>query len=147
MRTMGKLSGSTAAIVLIAACAPAPPPEGKAVVHTDPVAVAETFPEVGEIVEASWVEEKMGGPEGRVSVPGPTDYRLSALVKLRIEAVSKVMSGYPCQAGAPTAPEPLKTLMPTGVAWISCRLPMNGKGRTAFVSPGSELAFLKSTTM
>ncbi|OXM56646.1 hypothetical protein CFP71_12500 [Amycolatopsis thailandensis] len=145
MRTMGKTSVITAAVMLIAACDPAPPEE--AAVHTDPAPVAETFPEVGEIVEASWVEEKMGASEGRVAAPGPTDYRLSALVKLRIDAVSKVMSGYECHAGTPAAPERLKALLPSGVSWLSCALPANGKARTAFVSAGSEKAFLTSTTM
>ncbi|WP_410658718.1 hypothetical protein [Amycolatopsis sp. lyj-112] len=147
MRTMGKM-WLVAAVVLTAACTPAPPPAPKEpVVHTDPAPVAETFPEVGEIVEASWVEERVGTSEGRIEAPGPTDLRLSALVKLRIEAVSKVISGAKCKAGSPTPPESLKALVPSGVAWLSCELPMNGEMRTAFVSPGSERAFLTSKTM
>ncbi|MEV7555926.1 hypothetical protein AB0N89_40450 [Amycolatopsis sp. NPDC089917] len=145
MRTMGKTSAITAAVMLIAACDPAPPEE--AAVHTDPAPVAKTFPEVGEIVEASWVEEKMGAPEGRAAAPGPADYRLSALVKLRADAVSKVMSGFECHADVPVAPAQLTTLLPSGVAWLSCELPANGKARTAFVAAGSEQAFLTSTTM
>ncbi|MFE5506955.1 MULTISPECIES: hypothetical protein [Amycolatopsis] len=145
MRTLGKMLGVTAAIVLIAACDPVPPKE--VAVHTDPAPVAETFPEVGEIVQASWVEERMGASEGRVAAPGPSDFRLSAVVKLRPEAVAKVLDGYKCQAGSPAVPEPLKGLFPSGVKWLSCELPMNGKARTAFVADGSEQAFLTSTTM
>ncbi len=148
MRTVGKIL-VVAAVVLTAACDPAPPgePEEKAAVHTDPAPVAEEFPEVGEIVEASWVEERMGVSEGRIEAPGPTDLRLSAVVKLRLEAVSRVMSGKECHLGTPAAPESLKALMPTGVAWLSCALPATGKARTAFVSAGSEKAFLTYTTM
>ncbi|EME52734.1 hypothetical protein [Amycolatopsis decaplanina] len=145
MRTMGKTLGITAAVVLIAACDPAPPEE--AAVRTDPAPVAETFPEVGEIVEASWVEEKLGAAEGRVAAPGPTDYRLSALVKLGPGAARKVRSDHECHAGVPAVPEPLKGLVPSGVAWLSCELPANGKARAAFVVDGSEQAFLTSTTM
>lgn len=151
MRTMGKMwkmgkTGAVAAVVLTAACT-SPPRLEEPVVYTDPAAVAEDFPEVGEIVEASWVEERLGVSEGRIEAPGPSDLRLSAVVKLRLEAVSKVMSGYKCQAGVPVTPEPLKALLPSGVAWLSCELPVNGKARTAFVAPGSEQAFLTSTTM
>ncbi|MEV6911088.1 hypothetical protein [Amycolatopsis sp. NPDC051071] len=147
MRTVGKMLGSTAAVVLIAACAPAPPPPKEPVVSTDPAAVAEDFPEVGEIVEASWVEERQGESEGRIEAPGPSVFRLSAVVKLRPEAVSKVMTGKNCHAGAPVAPEPLKALLPADVSWLSCELPMTTKSRTAFVSPGFEQAFLTSSTM
>ncbi|MFK0250957.1 hypothetical protein ACIQUM_40210 [Amycolatopsis azurea] len=146
MRTMGKTLGITAAVALIAACDPAPPEE-EAVVHTDPAPVAKTFPEVGEIVEASWVEEKMGASEGRVAAPGPTDYRLSALVKLGPGGAQKVLSGYECHTGVPAAPEQLKALLPSGVAWRSCELPANGRARTAFVVAGADQAFLSSTTM
>ena len=145
MRTMGKTLGITAAIVLIAACDPVPPKE--VAVHTDPAPVAEDFPEVGEIVSASWVEERMGAAEGRDAAPGPSDLRLSALVKLRREAVAKVLADYKCQAGSPAVPEPLKGLFPTGVKWLSCALPTTTKSRTAFVVEGSEQAFLRSTTM
>ncbi|GAB3740068.1 hypothetical protein GCM10027598_69970 [Amycolatopsis oliviviridis] len=145
MRTMGKTLGITAAVVLIAACDPAPPAE--TAVHTDPAPVAETFPEVGEIVETSWVEEKMGAAEGRVAAPGPTDYRLSAVVKLRREAAAKVLDEHKCQAGSPAVPEPLKGLVPSGVKWLSCELPANGKARTAFVADGTEQGILTSTTM
>ncbi|MFD5243875.1 hypothetical protein ACFWIW_05005 [Amycolatopsis sp. NPDC058340] len=145
MRTMGKMLGTTAAIVLIAACAPAPPKE--VAVHTDPAPVAEDFPEIGEIVQASWVEERLGASEGRIEAPGPSDLRLSAVVKLRREAVAKVLDGYKCQAGSPAVPEPLKGLFPTGVKWLSCELPTTTKARTAFVADGSEQAFLTSTTM
>ncbi|WP_410585361.1 hypothetical protein [Amycolatopsis sp. lyj-108] len=145
MRTMGKTLGSLAAIVLIAACAPAPPE--KMAVRTDTAPVAEDFPDVGEIVEARWVEERMGVSEGRVEAPGPSDLRLSALVKLRPEAVSKVISDLKCHAGAPPAPEQLKALLPSGVKWLSCELPTTTKSRTAFVVDGSEQAFLTSTTM
>ncbi|WP_409497234.1 hypothetical protein [Amycolatopsis sp. cmx-11-12] len=146
---MGKML-VVAAVVLTAACDPAPPeePEAKAVaVHTDPAPVAEEFPEVGEIVEASWVEERMGVSQGRIEAPGPSDLRLSAVVKLRPEAVSKVLTGKNCHAGAPVAPEPLKALLPVGVAWVSCELPTTTKSRTAFVAAGSEQAFLTYTTM
>ncbi|MFI7119702.1 hypothetical protein [Amycolatopsis sp. NPDC049868] len=145
MRIMGKTLGITAAIVLIAACAPAPPKQ--AAVHTDPAAVAEDFPEVGEIVQASWVEERMGNAEGRDAAPGPSDLRFSALVKLRGEAVAKVLADYKCQAGSPAVPESLKGLFPSGVKWLSCELPTTTKTRTAFVADGSEQAFLTSTTM
>ncbi|MFI9450508.1 hypothetical protein [Amycolatopsis sp. NPDC052450] len=145
MRTMGKTLGSLAAIVLIAACAPEPPP--KMVVQTDTAPVAEDFPDIGEIVEAHWVEERMGVSEGRIEAPGPSDLRLSALVKLRLEAVSKVISDLKCHAGAPAAPEQLKALLPSGVKWLSCALPTTTKSRTAFVVDGSEQAFLTSTTM
>ncbi|AUI56967.1 hypothetical protein [Amycolatopsis sp. BJA-103] len=146
MRTVGKTWVITAAVVLTAACTSPPPPK-EPVVSTDPAPVAEEFPEVGEIVEASWVEERMGVSEGRIEAPGPTDLRLSAVVKLRPEAVSRVMAGKNCHAGAPVAPEPLKALLPTGVAWLSCELPMTTKSRTAFVVAGSEQAFLTYTTM
>ncbi|MGY6655094.1 hypothetical protein ACXIZN_23300 [Amycolatopsis sp. TRM77291] len=145
MRTLGKTLGITAAVVLIAACDPVPPKE--TAVHTDPAPVAEDFPEVGEIVAASWVEERMGASEGRDAAPGPSDLRLSALVKLRREAVTKVLGEYECQAGSPAVPEPLKGLFPSGVAWLSCELPTTTKSRTAFVADGSEQAFLTSTTM
>ncbi|WP_410650972.1 hypothetical protein [Amycolatopsis sp. cmx-4-54] len=145
MRTMGKFLGSTAAIVLIAACAPAPPEE--MAVRTDPAPVAEDFPDVGEIVEASWVEERMGAAEGRIEAPGPSDLRLSAVVKLRREAVAKVIGDLKCHPEAPEAPKQLKALLPPGVAWLSCELPTTTKARTAFVVDGSEQAFLISTTM
>jgi hypothetical protein len=147
MRTMGKMLGSTAAVVLIAACTP-PPPEAPPV-STDPAPVAETFPEVGEIAEASWVEEKMGVSEGRVEAPGPSDFRLTALVKLGPEAVPKVLSSYKCsQVGQlPKTPEQLKALIPAKVSWLSCELPMTGRTRTAYVVPGSEQAVLIAQTM
>ncbi|OXM45564.1 hypothetical protein [Amycolatopsis alba] len=145
MRTMGKTTVITAAVLLLAACDPAPPEE--AAVHTDPGPVAETFPEVGEIVEASWVEEKMGAPEGRAAAPGPTDYRLSAVVRLRGDAAAKVLDDHECHAGSPAVPESLKGLVPSGVKWLSCELPANGKARTAFVADGADQAFLTSTTM
>ncbi|MFD6068472.1 MULTISPECIES: hypothetical protein [Amycolatopsis] len=145
MRTMGKILGATAAIVLIAACAPAPPKE--MAVRTDPAPVAEDFPDVGEIVEASWVEERMGASEGRIEAPGPSDLRLSAVVKLRREAVSKMISDLECDAGVPDVPKQLKGLLTPGVAWLSCDLPTTTKARTAFVVEGSEQAFLRSSTM
>ncbi|MFE6613062.1 hypothetical protein [Amycolatopsis sp. NPDC057786] len=146
MRTMGKTWGSTAAVVLIAACS-SPPPPAEMAVRTDSAPVAEDFPEVGEIVSASWVEERMGATEGRDAAPGPSDLRLSALVKLRREAVAKVLADYKCQAGSPAVPESLKGLFPSGVKWLSCALPTTTKARTAFVVEGSEQAFLTSTTM
>ncbi|WP_340686460.1 hypothetical protein LCL61_09290 [Amycolatopsis coloradensis] len=145
MRTMGKTWGITAAVVLIAACAPARPEE--MAVRTDPAPVAEDFPDVGEIVEASWVEERMGTSEGRIEAPGPSDLRLSAVVKLRPAAVSKVISDLKCGAGVPEVPKQLKGLLTPGVAWLSCELPTTTKSRTAFVVDGSEQAFLRSTTM
>ncbi|MEU8415044.1 hypothetical protein AB0C24_19860 [Amycolatopsis japonica] len=145
MRTMGKILGATAAIVLIAACAPAPPKE--MAVRTDPAPVAEDFPDVGEIVEASWVEERMGASEGRIEAPGPSVFKLSAVVKLRPEAVSKVIADLKCKAGAPEVPNQLKGLLTPGVAWLSCELPTTTKARTAFVVDGSEQAVLRSTTM
>ena len=148
MRTVGKTLGITAAVVLIAACDPAPPEE-TAALHTDPGPVAKTFPELGKISEASWVEEKMGGAEGRVSAPGPTDYRLSALVKLGPSVVPKVLSWYECSQvdQLPETPERLKALIPAKVSWFSCRMPTNGKDRTAYVAPGSDQAVLTSMTM
>ncbi|KFU79588.1 hypothetical protein SAMN04489729_3027 [Amycolatopsis lurida] len=145
MHTMGKILGSTAAIVLIAACAPAPPKE--MAVRTDSAPVAEDFPDVGEIVEASWVEERMGASDGRIEAPGPSDLRLSAVVKLRREAVAKMISDLECTAGAPDVPNQLKGLLTPGVAWLSCDLPTTTKARTAFVVEGSEQAFLRSSTM
>lgn len=148
MRIMGKTWVITAAVVLTAACtSPPPPPPKEPVVSTDPAAVAEDFPDLGEIVEASWVEERQGESGGRIEAPGPSVFKLSAVVKLRPEAVSKVMTGKNCHAGAPIAPEPLKALLPAGVAWVSCGLPMTTKSRTAFVVAGSEQAFLTSSTM
>ncbi|RSN56421.1 hypothetical protein DMH01_32100 [Amycolatopsis sp. WAC 04182] len=147
MRTMGKILGTTAAIVLIAACAPAPPPPGEPAVHTDTASVAEDFPDIGEIVEASWVEERMGASEGRIEAPGPSVFKLSAVVKLRPEAVSKMISELKCKAGAPDVPKQLKGLVTPGVAWLSCGLPTTTKARTAFVVEGSEQAFLRSSTM
>ncbi|ANN19819.1 hypothetical protein SD37_32190 [Amycolatopsis orientalis] len=146
MRTMGKMLGSTAAVVLIAACAP-PPPEVPPVL-TDPAPVAETFPEVGEIAEVSWVDEKMGGPDGRLEAPGPSDFRLTALVKLGPEAVPKVLSSYKCSQGElPDTPERLKPLIPAKVSWLSCELPMTTRSRTVYVVPGSEQAVLIAQTM
>ncbi|KZB80005.1 hypothetical protein [Amycolatopsis regifaucium] len=147
MRTMGKMLGSTAAVVLIAACTP-PPPEAPPV-STDPAPVAETFPEVGEIAEVSWVEEKMGAPEGRVEAPGPSDFRLTALVKLGLEAVPKVLSSYKCtQVGQlPDTPERLKPLIPAKVSWLSCDLPTTTRSRTVYVVPGSAEAVLIAQTM
>lgn len=145
MRTMGKTLGITAAIVLIAACAPAPPKE--MAVRTDPAPVAEDFPDLGEIVEASWVEERMGTSEGRIEAPGPSDLRLSAVVKLRREAVARILDDHKCHAGVPVVPKQLKMLLPPGAAWLSCELPTTTKSRTAFVADGSEQAFLTSTTM
>ncbi|MBB5855979.1 hypothetical protein ACFQ05_34295 [Amycolatopsis umgeniensis] len=52
MRSMGKTLGSTAAVVLIAACDPAPPED--AAVHTDPAPVVRTFPEIVEASGAQW---------------------------------------------------------------------------------------------
>jgi len=145
MRTMGKTSVVTAAIVLIAACAPAPPKE--MAVRTDPAPVAEDFPDVGEIVEASWVEERLGASEGRIEAPGPSVFELSAVVKLRLEAVSKMIGDLKCHAGVPDVPKQLKALVPSGAAWVSCELPTTTKSRTAFVVEGSEQAFLRSRTM
>ncbi|MEU3624440.1 hypothetical protein BS329_29315 [Amycolatopsis coloradensis] len=146
MRTMGKMS-VVAAVVLTAACTSPPPPPKEPVVSTDAAAVAEDFPDLGEIVEASWVEERQGESKDRIEAPGPSVFRLSAVVKLRPEAVAKVMTGKNCHPGAPVAPEPLKALLPTGVAWVSCELPTTTKARTAFVAAGSEKAFLTSSTM
>ncbi|MFC3452217.1 hypothetical protein [Amycolatopsis speibonae] len=145
MRTMGKTLGITAAIMLIAACDPAPPEE--MAVRTDPAPVTEDFPDVGEIVEASWVEERLGTSNSRIEAPGPSDLQLSAVVKLRLEAVSKMISALKCHVGVPEAPKQLKALLPSGVAWLSCELPTTTKTRTAFVVDGSEQAFLISTTM
>ncbi|UUV34492.1 hypothetical protein NQK81_13925 [Amycolatopsis roodepoortensis] len=146
MRTMGKTLGITAAVVLIAACS-SPPPPAEMAVRTDSAPVAEDFPEVGEIVAASWVEERMGASEGRIEAPGPSVFKLSAVVKLRPEAVSKMISELKCTSGAPDVPKQLKGLVTPGVAWLSCGLPTTTKARTAFVVEGSEQAFLRSSTM
>ncbi|MET8280302.1 hypothetical protein [Micromonospora sp. NPDC005174] len=89
-------------------------------VQTDRDPIAKRFPRLGDFVEAHWQAATAGG-ESRVSVPGPTDTQIEALVVLRPDTIATILKGYEWQPAPPgwevSLSAELRPFLPTGGTW------------------------------
>lgn len=89
-------------------------------VRTDREPIAKRFPRLGDFVEAHWQAATAGGGS-RVTVPGPTDTQIEALVVLRPDTIAAVLKGYEWQPVPPgweaSLGTELRPFLPTGGTW------------------------------
>jgi hypothetical protein len=88
------------------------------VVRTDREPVARRFPALGEFTEVHWTGHALGQTSGRV--PGPTDVRVQALVRLRPEdarSLDRRHQWYPAPS-PPVIPAELQPYVVDGGTWL-----------------------------
>ncbi|MFI5929579.1 hypothetical protein ACIA3K_26895 [Micromonospora sp. NPDC051543] len=89
-------------------------------VQTDREPITKRFPRLGDFVEAHWKAATAGG-ESRVTVPGPTDTQIEALVVLRPDTIATILKGYEWQPAPPgweaSLSAELRPFLPTGGTW------------------------------
>ncbi|CAL9345043.1 hypothetical protein [Streptomyces sp. enrichment culture] len=86
----------------------------------DPGPVRARFPEFGDFEAVVWRGEALGDGGGR-SVPGPTDVRMSGVVRLGGGDAAQLRKRYAWReaAGGPRVPGGLATRIPAGARWWS----------------------------
>ncbi|GAA1235766.1 hypothetical protein GCM10009665_27470 [Kitasatospora nipponensis] len=82
--------------------APQPPP-----LSTDVEPLAARLPKLGRIVSAHWQERSPAVANGRITVPGPTDSFLHAVLQLSPGAVGALTAAVPLVPAAAPAPPPV----------------------------------------
>ncbi|GAA3492817.1 hypothetical protein [Streptomyces cremeus] len=76
--------------------------------------VERRFPVFGEFVRARWVGVTLSDPR----LPGPTDVRMAGVVDLSSRDAERLRTGYEWrEATAPSVPEAVTPLLPTGARW------------------------------
>ncbi|WP_327241246.1 hypothetical protein [Streptomyces sp. NBC_01320] len=95
-------------------------------IHTDTEPLAKRLPKLGRIVSAHW---QQGAPGSDSRVPGPTDYYVSALMKLEPGSVAVLTASTQMQpAVIATEPESisipaeLAEFAPAGAQWVHSRV-------------------------
>jgi hypothetical protein len=86
-------------------------------VRQDAGPVRARFPELGDFQDVRWQASVLGGTDSRV--PGPTDVRMSGVVRLTPEKADYLRTAYRWE-DAPAAPEVLGGVarrLPSGASW------------------------------
>ncbi|MFD4757835.1 hypothetical protein ACFWOJ_02740 [Streptomyces sp. NPDC058439] len=120
---------------------------------TEPL--AERLPKLGRIVSAHW-QQKAPGADSRV--PGPTDYHVSALMKLAPGSVAALTASTQMQpAAVGTEPESisipaeLTEFAPTGAQWVHSRVLdeslVRADSAELYFDPVSDTVYLSATNV
>lgn len=86
-------------------------------IRRDEGPVRQRFPELGDVAGAEWTGEVLGS--GRSSAPGPTDVRMSGVVRLTDADASRLSEEYVWQdgPGAPVVSSLLRARVPQSTRW------------------------------
>ncbi|MFE2439673.1 hypothetical protein [Streptomyces sp. NPDC059409] len=86
-------------------------------IRRDEEPVRQRFPELGDVAGVEWTGEVLGG--GRSSAPGPTDVRMSGVVRLTDADASRLSEEYVWQdgPGTPVVSSLLRPRVPESTRW------------------------------
>ncbi|MFE5602860.1 hypothetical protein ACFQ8O_27190 [Streptomyces coelicoflavus] len=86
-------------------------------IRRDEGPVRQRFPELGDVAGVEWTGEVLGS--GRSSAPGPTDVRMSGVVRLTDADASRLSEEYVWQdgPGAPVVSSLLRSRVPRSTRW------------------------------
>lgn len=124
-------------------------------IHTDTEPLAKRLPKLGRIVSAHWQQEAPGGDS---RVPGPTDYYVSALMKLEPGSVPVLTAStqmHPAGIGAEpesiSIPAELTEFAPAGAQWVHSRVLdeslVRADSAKLYFDPGSDTVYLSATNV
>ncbi|WP_053762645.1 hypothetical protein [Streptomyces sp. AS58] len=124
-------------------------------IHTDTEPLAERLPKLGRIVSAHWQQETPGGDS---RVPGPTDYRVSALMQLAPGSVADLTAStqmQPATVGpAPqgiSIPAELSEFAPPGAQWVHSgvldKSLVRADSAQLYLDPASDTVYLSATNV
>ncbi|GAA2192706.1 hypothetical protein [Micromonospora lupini] len=151
---------ATTLVIALAGCSDSAPDEGPpdrtasatpAPVRTDRDPIAERFPRLGNFIDVHW-QTAPAGADSRVTVPGPTDTRIEALVVLRPDTIATTIKGYEWQPAPPgweaSVSTELRPFLPTGGTWqVSEKYAEDVRtaqyGGTVYLDAGSGTVFLR----
>ncbi|MFF9487799.1 hypothetical protein [Streptomyces sp. NPDC014676] len=90
---------------------------GEPGIRQDEDLVRKYFPELGDFDAVEWAGEVLG--KGRSSVPGPSDFRVSGVVRLADADVARLSKGYAWQdePGTPVVLGTVRPRVPVSVQW------------------------------
>ncbi|MGA5030259.1 MULTISPECIES: hypothetical protein [unclassified Streptomyces] len=99
-------------------------------VRRDAKVIRQYFPELGAFEEVVWTGELLG--DARAAVPGPSDFRVSGMVRLTASDTRRLRTEYTWQ-GAPEGPAVLADMRPYGPGQADWK---TSDGFTATVTEG-----------
>lgn len=123
-------------------------------VRTDPVPITREFPQLGDVLSVRWQAGTLGvSSDDRITVPGPTDSYVEAVVTLSPAALAQLVDGYeflPATTG-PRPPRALEPFVAGGGTWLSSVDLDAVIGRPAwftdaYLRPESGVVYLSATT-
>ncbi|MGV9265937.1 hypothetical protein ACWDRR_14905 [Kitasatospora sp. NPDC003701] len=125
-------------------------------IHTDAQPLAAALPKLGRIVAAHWQEEALGVPGSRAI--GPTDYQVSALIRLEPGAVATLtastqMTGAVMGTGPESLaiPAGLAGFAPAGAQWLHSRdldeSLVAADNAELYFDPASDTVFLSAVNL
>ncbi|WP_329450121.1 hypothetical protein OG894_05930 [Streptomyces sp. NBC_01724] len=146
---------------VVTGCAASPVADAKAEasktlqIYTDTEPLAERLPKLGRIVSAHWQQEAPGGDS---RVPGPTDYFVSALMKLDPGSVAVLTASTqmePAVIGAGpesiAIPAALAEFAPAGAQWVHSGVLddtlVRADSAKLYFDPGSDTVYLSATNV
>ncbi|WP_413753716.1 hypothetical protein NRF20_31375 [Streptomyces sp. R-74717] len=124
-------------------------------IHTDTEPLAKRLPKLGRIVSAHW-QQKAPGADSRV--PGPTDYYISALMKLDPGSVAVLTAStqmQPAVVGAEpegiSIPAELADFAPAGAQWVHSRVLdetlVRADSAQLYFDPASDTVYLSAANV
>ncbi|MFE4960176.1 hypothetical protein ACFRCW_41015 [Streptomyces sp. NPDC056653] len=124
-------------------------------IHTDTEPLAKRLPKLGRIVSAHWQQEAPGADS---RVPGPTDYYVSAFMKLDPGSVAVLTASTQMQSAAVGAepesvsiPAGLAEFAPAGARWVHSRVLdeslVRADSAKLYFDPASDTVYLSATNV
>ncbi|MFI6726687.1 hypothetical protein [Streptomyces atratus] len=160
-RSLVRASALLLAATVVTGCAIRPAADVKAEasktpeIHTDTEPLAKRLPKLGRIVSAHW-QQKAPGADSRV--PGPTDYYISALMKLDPGSVAVLTAStqmQPAVVGAEpegiSIPAELADFAPAGAQWVHSRVLdetlVRADSAQLYFDPASDTVYLSAANV
>ncbi|MCX5343875.1 hypothetical protein [Streptomyces atratus] len=160
-RSLVRASALLLAATVVTGCAVRPAADVKAEasktpeIHTDTEPLAKRLPKLGRIVSAHW-QQKAPGADSRV--PGPTDYYISALMKLDPGSVAVLTASaqmQPAVVGAEpegiSIPAELADFAPAGAQWVHSRVLdetlVRADSAQLYFDPASDTVYLSAANV
>ncbi|MFE7351837.1 hypothetical protein ACFU8Q_01240 [Streptomyces sp. NPDC057543] len=124
-------------------------------IHTDTEPLAKRLPKLGRIISAHWQQK---APFADSRVPGPTDYHVSALMKLAPGSVAALTASTQMQPAAVGAepesisiPAGLAEFAPAGAQWVHSRVLdetlVRADSAQLYFDPASDTVYLSATNV
>ncbi|WP_406381131.1 hypothetical protein [Streptomyces sp. NBC_01618] len=155
------MSALLLAATVVTGCAVGPAADVKAKaskapeIDTDTEPLAKRLPKLGRIVSAHWQQKALGADS---RVPGPTDYHVSALMKLgpgSVAALTASTQMQPAVVGAEpegiSIPAELAEFAPAGAQWIHSGVLdeslVRADSAQLYFDPASDTVYLSATNV